>query len=90
MPKVYLTAEDHQRAEERRCNDALSKAIRLYRGLTRKPDCTLADAVGVGRATISRYKNPDAVGNVSLNTARKIARETGMSAEEWLKVGGYK
>ena len=90
MPKVYLTTEDRQKAAERRCNDVLSKAVRLDRGLSCKPDHTLAEAIGVGRATLSRYKHPDVIGNISLNTARKIAKETGMAADEWLMVGGYK
>lgn len=90
MPVTYLTSSDRLRAEERRCNEALSKAIRLFRGLTRKPDLALAEAVGIGRTTLSRYKDPDAVGNVTLNTARRIAKETKMSPEDWLKVGGYK
>lgn len=90
MPVTYLSTADRLQAEERRCNDALARAVRLFKGLACKPDNVLADAIGVGRATLSRYKHPDVIGNITLNTARKIARETKMSPDEWLKVGGFK
>lgn len=90
MPKVYLTREAREDAKERREIGELTLLLRTARGRLGKQDKELAEAVGIHPATFCCLKHDGAVAKTDLLTVRRLAHAIGCTAEDWLKIGGFK
>lgn len=90
MPKVYLSAEARAAAQEARELDKLSELVRTCKGRTRRNDEDTAKEAGMSRITFSRAKSPEVVGAMSLRAARRLAHAVGCTADDWLRIGGFK
>ena len=90
MPKVYLTDRSRAEAAEQAQNEVFALALRTARGRTGKTNVVLCASVDISRDCICRLKHADNVGSARFETIRRLAHEMGLSAEEWLRLGGYR
>lgn len=90
MPKVYLTQAERDTAKEDRELAVLTLAIKTAKGRTDREDRELAKAVGIHPCTLSTLKHPGAIAKTDLLTARRLAHAVGCTADEWLRIGGFK
>lgn len=89
MPRVRpLTPGLQQQEQEKKSNEVLARALRRHRVDTKVLDKDLAKKLGVGTASITRWKNDPS--RMTLTTARRLAHECKMTADDWLALGGYK
>ncbi len=89
MPKVFLTAADREKNRETNLNEVISFRVRANKARKGVKDKDLADVIGISIGSLVRYKDPEKLGLAPLNIVRKIVKECGVSAEEWLKAGGF-
>lgn len=88
MPRVRpYTPELRQQERDKKSNEVLARALRRHRVDTNVPDNELAKKLGVGRTSIWRWKEDP--GKMTLATARRLAHECKLSADEWLAIGGF-
>lgn len=90
MPKVYLTREAREDARESREIGVLTLLLRTARGRLGKQDKELAEIVGLHPSTFCCLKHDGAVAKTDLLTVRRLAHAIGCTAEDWLKIGGFK
>ena len=89
MPRVRpLTAELRQREADQQSNEVLARALRRHRVDTAVTDKELAKKLGVGTASLTRWKEDPSV--MALKTARRLAHECGLTKDDWLALGGYR
>lgn len=90
MPRVYLSDADRSAARELQRLDKLSELVRTCKGRTARLDEESARAAGISKGTFTRAKRAESVGQLSFRSALRLAHAVGCTAEDWLKIGGFK
>lgn len=89
MPKVYIGEQSRKEAEELRRNEVFSERLRTVYGRMKKTDVSVCCAANVSKSGLYKIKNPENVGAARFGTIRAVAHEVGMTAGEWLRLGGF-
>lgn len=90
MPKVFLTDESRAAEEERRQNEVFSLALRTARGRLGLYDKELQARTNTSKSFVSNLKRPEHVSLARFGAIRALAHEIRLSADDWLRLGGYK
>ena len=90
MPRVYIGEESRKEAEVLRRNEIFSERLRTVYGRIKKTDVAVCAATNVSKSCLYKIKNPANVGSARFSIIRDVAHEVGLTADEWLKLGGYK
>lgn len=87
MPRVCLTPAQRASAKAKDGNAALVRALNHYKIDTTRRWEDVARELGTAETTLRRWRSrPDII---TLADLRRLAALTGMTAEDWLAVGGY-
>ena len=89
MPKVFLSDRDREAERERRQNEVFSLALRTARGRLGIYDKEIQAKANVCRSSLYAMKKAENVGSTQFSSVRRVAHEIRLSADEWLKLGGY-
>lgn len=89
MPKVYLTEQSRREAQEMKQNEVLVDRMCFLQGKGIKRVMDLAAELNLSKSTITRIKNPSHTGKVDFAIIRRLAHSVGLTADDWLRLGGY-
>lgn len=90
MPKVYLTEQSRKAADELARNEIFSVKVRTVYGRTKKTGVAVCAAVNLSASGLYKIKHPEYVSAARFGTIRAVAHEVGLTADEWLRLGGFK
>ena len=89
MPRVKPLTDTQKRAEEKKKADiAFLEALALYKLRHNSTDEAVAGRIGMKRWKISKIKKDP--GSAYFEDVRSIMHSLGASAEDWLRLGGFK
>lgn len=87
MPRVALTESQRRKNKAADGNDALKRALNHFKLDNGLKWTDVALCLGVAPSSLSRWRDHPEI--IPLSSMRQIAAVTKMSAEEWLKIGGF-
>lgn len=91
MPKIRpLTQRSRDEEERLRRNEVFCERLRTVYGRLRKTDISICGATGISPSCLYHAKNPEKIDLTRFGYIRTLAHEVGLTAEEWLRLGGYK
>lgn len=87
MPRVLLTPAQRAAQKAREGDAALRRSLNHYKVDAEQRWADMARELGTAETTLRRWRSrPDII---TLADLRRLAALTGMTAEDWLAVGGY-
>lgn len=87
MPKVALTEVQKLKSRISAGDKVLVQCLNHYKVDHGMKWSELAEKLNIGSTTLNRWRGRPGV--ISLDDARKMAVSLRMTAEEWLRIGGF-
>ena len=90
MPKIRpLTQRGRDAEAELMRNEIFSEKLRTAYGRIKKTDVQITAATNVSQSSLYNIKHPERVSLARFGIIRDVAHEIGLTADEWLRLGGF-